>query len=139
MENLDCEHLMSTAYHPQTDGQTERTIRIIKDMIRSFCNAKGNNWDALLVPLEFAYNNSYQASTQQAPFYLNNGRFPQLPEKLALGLPISSNNAAQHIRRLTRSHASAEKYLVQVISLRLSNLGSRCILHVRCMQTPTGT
>ena len=112
MASLDCNHLMSTAYHPQTDGQSERTIRIVKDMIRSFCNKRGSDWDTLLVPLEFAYNNSFQSSTQNVPFYLNNGRLPIIPEILALGLPTSSNNdTGQRMQRLAKSHALAKKCL----------------------------
>ena len=110
--SLDCNHLMSTAYHPQTDGQTERTIRILKDMIRSFCNKKGNDWDTLLVPLEFAYNNSYQSSTQQTPFYLNNGRLPIIPETLALGFQNASNmDSGRRLQKLAKSHALAKKCL----------------------------
>ncbi len=109
MASLDCNHLMSTAYHPQTDGQTERTIRILKDMIRSFCNKKGNDWDTLLVPLEFAYNNSYQSSTQQTPFYLNNGRLPIIPETLALGFQNASNmDSGRRLQKLAKSHALAK-------------------------------
>ena len=47
---------MSTAYHPQTDGQTERMNRTMEEMLRAFVNEKHDNWDQLLVTAEFAYN-----------------------------------------------------------------------------------
>ena len=59
---------LSTAFHPQTDGQTERTIRTLEDMLRSFVIDFGGNWDAHLPLVEFSYNNSYHTSIQAAPF-----------------------------------------------------------------------
>jgi len=60
---LDTKLSMSTAFHPQTDGQTERANRTFEDMLRSYCDEDHSTWDELLTPLEFAYNNSCQAST----------------------------------------------------------------------------
>ena len=59
---------MSTAFHPQTDGQLERTIHILEDMLRAcFLDLKGS-WDEHLPLVEFAYNNSYQANIQMTPY-----------------------------------------------------------------------
>ena len=73
---------MSTAFHPQTDGQTERANRTIEDMLRSFVNNQHNNWDELLPALEFAYNNSVQRSTGKTPFFLTYGMHPRTPAAL---------------------------------------------------------
>ncbi|KAL4555062.1 hypothetical protein LXL04_037673 [Taraxacum kok-saghyz] len=54
---------MSTAYHPQTDGQSERTIQTLEDMLRAFVIDFGNAWDTHLPLIEFSYNNSYHTST----------------------------------------------------------------------------
>nr|GFC47719.1 reverse transcriptase domain-containing protein [Tanacetum cinerariifolium] len=62
--NLD----MSTAYHPQTDGQSERTIQTLEDMLRAYVIDFGNGWDKHLPLAEFSYNNSYDASIKAAPF-----------------------------------------------------------------------
>ena len=62
-------HCKSTAYHPQSDGQTERMNRILEDMLRHYVNPKQNNWDELLSAAEFAVNKAYQASIQDTPFY----------------------------------------------------------------------
>ncbi|GJY97266.1 putative reverse transcriptase domain-containing protein [Tanacetum coccineum] len=62
--NLD----MSTAYHPQTDGQSERTIQTLKDMLRACVIDFGKGWVNHLPLVEFSYNNSYHASIKAAPF-----------------------------------------------------------------------
>jgi transposase InsO family protein len=58
----------STAYHPQTDGQTERVNQILEDMLRAFVLAYGTKGEDCLPFVEFSYNNGYQASLQMAPF-----------------------------------------------------------------------
>ena len=58
----------STAFHPQTDGQSERTIQTLEDMLRACVMEFKGSWDTHLAPMEFAYNNSYQAIIEMAPF-----------------------------------------------------------------------
>ncbi|GJR03090.1 putative reverse transcriptase domain-containing protein [Tanacetum coccineum] len=59
---------MSTAYHPETDGQSERTIQTLKDMLRSCVIDFGKGWERHLPLVEFSYNNSYHASIKATPF-----------------------------------------------------------------------
>ena len=59
---------MSTVFHPQTDGQSERTIQVLKDMLRACVLDHKGSWDEHLPLVEFAYNNSYQASIHMAPY-----------------------------------------------------------------------
>ncbi|GJU08282.1 putative reverse transcriptase domain-containing protein [Tanacetum coccineum] len=59
---------MSIAYHPQTDGQSERTIQTLEDMLRACVIDFGNGWVKHLPLVEFSYNNSYHASIKAAPF-----------------------------------------------------------------------
>ena len=59
---------LSTAYHPQTDGQTERTIQTLEDMLRACVIEFKGNWDTHLPLIEFSYNNSYHTSIQCAPY-----------------------------------------------------------------------
>jgi len=68
----------STAYHPQTDGQTERVNQEMEQFIRIFTNYKQNDWDDLLPAAEFAYNNHIHSSTQQVPFMTDTGRLPRM-------------------------------------------------------------
>ncbi|KAJ9544791.1 hypothetical protein OSB04_024498 [Centaurea solstitialis] len=65
---------LSTAYHPQTDGQTERTIQTLGDMLRACVLEFGGSWDDHLPLVEFSYNNSYHASIQCAPYEALYGR-----------------------------------------------------------------
>ena len=76
MARIKCSQAMSTARHPQTDGQTERANRTLKEMLRSYVNHKQDDWDEYLAPLEFAYNNARQTSTGHSPFFLNYGQHP---------------------------------------------------------------
>ncbi|GKB21090.1 putative reverse transcriptase domain-containing protein [Tanacetum coccineum] len=81
--NLD----MSTAYHPQTDGQSERTIQTLEDMLRACVIDFGNSWDRHLPLVEFSYNNSYHASIKAAPYealYERKCRSPVSPWKGAV-------------------------------------------------------
>ncbi|GJW27747.1 putative reverse transcriptase domain-containing protein [Tanacetum coccineum] len=65
---------MSTAYHPETDGQSERTIQTLEDMLRACVIDFGSSWDRHLPLVEFSYNNSYHASIKAAPFEALYGR-----------------------------------------------------------------
>ncbi|GJS05990.1 reverse transcriptase domain-containing protein [Tanacetum coccineum] len=65
---------MSTAYHPQTDGQSERTIQTLEDMLRACVMDFGGSWDTHLPLIEFSYNNSYHKSIKCAPFEALYGR-----------------------------------------------------------------
>ena len=65
---------MSTTFHPQTDGQSERTIQLLEDMLRACVLDHKDSWEEHLPLVEFAYNNSYQASIQMAPYEALYGR-----------------------------------------------------------------
>ena len=68
---------MSSAYHPQTDGSTERANRTITQMLRQCIDVDQKNWVAKLPMIQFATNPARSASTGYAPFFLNNGRMPR--------------------------------------------------------------
>ena len=59
---------MSTVFHPQTDSRSERTIQVIEDMLRACVLDLKGSWEEQLPLVEFAYNNSYQASIQMEPY-----------------------------------------------------------------------
>ncbi|GJU02294.1 putative reverse transcriptase domain-containing protein [Tanacetum coccineum] len=65
---------ISTAYHPQTDGQSERTIQTLEDMLRACVLDFEGSWDAYLSLVEFSYKNSYHSSVRCAPFEALYGR-----------------------------------------------------------------
>jgi hypothetical protein len=70
---------MSSAYHPQSDGNTERVNRVMEDVLRHFIDASQTNWAALLPLVEFAINDSWHESINAIPFAVVYGRRPPLP------------------------------------------------------------
>lgn len=109
---LGVQQLMSTAYHAQTDGQTERTNRIMEDCLRHFVSANQDNWDMLLPMVEFAINNAVQESTRETPFFLNYGMHPQSP--FSIQLPVfhsESPSAHQFAQTLDTALQHARKCL----------------------------
>ena len=76
-EKLGIERRLSTAFHPQTDGQTERTNAILEQYLRAYINYQQDNWNEYLPLAEFAYTNGYQETIKTTPFYANYGRNPE--------------------------------------------------------------
>ncbi|KAG4039403.1 hypothetical protein PC123_g25047 [Phytophthora cactorum] len=74
---------MSTADHPQTDGQTERVNRVLGDLLKSYAHSF-QQWSDCLPMAEFAINSSVHASTGHTPFYVNAMRHPRLPSMLGM-------------------------------------------------------
>ncbi|CAI7913693.1 unnamed protein product [Closterium sp. NIES-54] len=72
---------MSSAYHPQTDGQTERLNQIVEQLLRAACKDDINKWDLHLPVLEFAYNYAKHAAAGETPFFLCYGRHPLTPQQ----------------------------------------------------------
>jgi transposase InsO family protein len=78
-ETLDTQLCFSSAYHPQTVGQTERVNQILEDMLRASAMQYGRSWDKSLPYAEISYNNSYQESLKMVPFKMLYGRRCQTP------------------------------------------------------------
>ena len=74
---LGVKRRMSTAYHPQTDGQMERTNQVLEGYLRTFVNYDQDNWYQLLQLAEHAYNNSATNAHKMTPFFANYGFHPQ--------------------------------------------------------------
>ncbi|SAM05196.1 hypothetical protein [Absidia glauca] len=68
---------LSTAFHPQSDGQTERINSTLEQYLRMYTNYQQDDWCELLPLAEFSYNNAVQSSTQCSPFYANQGNHPR--------------------------------------------------------------
>ncbi|KAF1333232.1 Pol protein, partial [Globisporangium splendens] len=78
---LDTKLSMSTAAHPETDGQTERVNRVLEDVLRSYATSF-KEWSDYLPLAEFALNNSTHVSTGHSPFYVNYGIHPRVPASI---------------------------------------------------------
>ncbi|KAL0554785.1 hypothetical protein IC582_008713 [Cucumis melo] len=113
----------STAFHPQTDGQTERLNQVLEDMLRACALEFPGSWDSHLHLMEFAYNNSYQATIGMAPFEALYGKCCRSPvcwgevgEQRLMGpeLVQSTNEAIQKIRSRMHTAQSRQKSYADV-------------------------
>jgi hypothetical protein len=86
-QQLGTKLAMSSANHPQTDGQTERLNRTLEDMLRCTVSFQQDDWDLQFPLVEFAYNNAVNAATGFTPFYVDTGRHPRTPQDNVLDLP----------------------------------------------------
>jgi hypothetical protein len=87
---LGTRSVFSTAFHPQTDGQTERVNRIVEDMLRHYVSPTQHNWDVNVPAAELAYNNAYQESVRTTPFRLMYGEDPIEPFAVISGTTFPS-------------------------------------------------
>lgn len=75
---LDMRLHFTSGYHPEGDGQTERTNQTLEQYLRVYCNYQQDNWSELLPLAEFAYNNAPSATTGISPFFANKGYHPNI-------------------------------------------------------------
>jgi hypothetical protein len=110
--------IRSSAYHPQTDGQTERVNQILEDMLRACVIQYGKSWDHCLPLAEFSYNNSFQSSLQMAPFEALYGRrcrtplsWSQVGERKIFGpdLVTEAEAKVKHIQNNLKAAQSRQK------------------------------
>ena len=129
---LGSEVNLSTAHHPQSDGQSEREIQTLITALRSYVNTMGDDWDEYLPALELAFNSKQQASTGAAPFTLVYGTEARLPIDCALddARPASVPAAGQRAERMRRAldHARSQAELAQAKQKRLADRHRRLLL-----------
>jgi RNase H-like domain found in reverse transcriptase/Reverse transcriptase (RNA-dependent DNA polymerase)/Integrase zinc binding domain/Chromo (CHRromatin Organisation MOdifier) domain len=102
---------LSTAYHPQSDGQTERINSVLEQYLRIFCDYQQDNWVELLPMAEFTYNNAKHASTQVSPFYANYGFHPRLSIDVESPKRHQNPAADEWINHLHRVHRALPEAL----------------------------
>ncbi|KAL0556754.1 hypothetical protein IC582_005270 [Cucumis melo] len=134
----------STAFHPQTDGQTERLNQVLEDMLRACALEFPGSWDSHLHLMEFAYNNSYQATIGMAPFEALYGKCCRSPvcwgevgEQRLMGpeLVQSTNEAIQKIRSRMHTAQSRQKSYADVRRKDLKfEVGDKVFLKVAPMR-----
>ena len=95
---------LSTSFHPQTDGQTERMNQTVEQYLRIYCNYQQDNWYDYLSLAEFAYNNAYQSSIKCSPFYANYGFNPQFHVNLQQTDAEHIPAAKEYAERLLQHH-----------------------------------
>jgi len=139
---------MSTAYHPQSDGTTERVNKTLEQMLRNYVGYLQDDWDKHLAPLEFAYNNAPQRATGISPFFLNSGQNPNVPSNLLKPeeSPVQAvEDFAQHMAFL---HKVAQEEIIQAQAAQqvladqkrkeiILNVGEEVLLSGKHFQTAT--
>jgi transposase InsO family protein len=117
---------MSTARHPQSDGQTEREIRTLVTALRAYCNENQDDWDDHLDMLELGFNCAVQASTQRSPYELLYGQKPRLPIDAALVAIAPRNPAAiDRAHRMTEALDFAREHLEKAQQRQVRNADRR--------------
>ena len=109
---LGIETKLSTAYHPETDGQTERTNQKLEQYLRMYVNHRQNNWAKWLATAEFAFNNKVHTATKMSPFQTNYGREPRM------GFDIrkkeKNEKAEEFVKEMKERHEEAKAALVKL-------------------------
>jgi hypothetical protein len=113
-ELLNIKSKMSTAYHPQTDGQTERTNQTLEAYLRAYINYQQDDWVTWLPIAEFAYNNAKHAGTTVSPFFANYGYHPRMTASLDQEVP--SAEAHDFAESLDKLHAYVREELAKAQS-----------------------
>ena len=111
-ELLQTQVKLSTAYHPQTDGQTERMNRLLEETLRHYVSPTQTDWDTHLPLIEFAVNNARNASIGASPFELYSPHAPRIPGTLAVPrkeVPDAQNFASSMKERLQRATACLQR------------------------------
>ena len=131
---------LSTAFHPQTDGQSERTIQTLEDMLRACVLSWKGSWEDHLALVEFAYNNSYHASIKMAPYEALYGRKCVSPlcwdssgERAVLG-PEIVQQTAEKVREIRQNMLAAQSLQKSYADVRRRELefvvGDQVLLRV---------
>ncbi|WVZ80413.1 hypothetical protein U9M48_027886 [Paspalum notatum var. saurae] len=141
-DSLDTKLRFSTTYHPQTNGQIERTNQILEDMLRACAIQYGTSWDKCLPYAEFSYNNSYQASLKKSPFealYGKRCRTPlfwnQTSEKQVFG-PDMIQDAEQQLRIVQKNLRVAQSKQRSYADVRRRGLSFKVDDHVYLKVSP---
>jgi len=116
---LNIMQAMSIAYHPQTDGQTERANRVLEEMLRHYVSPTHDDWDEHLDMVEFAINDAWQESVHETPFMLTYGQHPlnllslQTHSHVPAAVEFTENmqyGTERAVQRLERAQQRQEAY-----------------------------
>jgi hypothetical protein len=106
---LGTAHHTTTAYHPQSDGQTERTNQTLETMLRHYVGSQAHgDWDTCLSAAEFAINNAYTPAIGTTPFLLNYGKEPRIPVSIG---PSKMPKKQEWADRMIYGLAEAKRHL----------------------------
>ena len=118
MRTLKVSTALSSAYHPQTDGQTEKVNHVIGTYLRAFSRHDPDHWDEMLPMGEFAYNSSVHSATGKTPFELDLGYTPRMPVDVTVRSVIGFGSTGKGGSGL--EFADRMKYVVEIAREKLS-------------------
>ncbi|MGQ3285971.1 DDE-type integrase/transposase/recombinase, partial [Bosea sp. (in: a-proteobacteria)] len=124
MTILGVKECKSSAYHPESDGQTERYNRTLEEMLRHYISPAQSDWPFFLSLAEFAVNNSWQESIQSTPFLVNTGQSPLTPALLELPGEVYCPTA----RRLSewwQSNVKQARHFMELAQRRQAHLANK--------------
>ena len=108
---LGIETKLSTAYHPETDSQTERTNQELEQYLRMYVNHRQNNWAEWLAIAEFAFNNKVHTATKTSPFQVNYGREPRMD--FDIRKKGKNEKVEEFVKKMKERHEEARAALVK--------------------------
>jgi hypothetical protein len=103
MEAMGTTRNLSTSFHPETHGQTERTNAILEQYLRAYCNYQQDNWKQLLPIADFCYNNTQSETTKVTPFFANCGYHPRFTPNPG-GIGARCPEVSRYISTLNNLH-----------------------------------
>ncbi|XP_035229279.1 uncharacterized protein LOC118201302 [Stegodyphus dumicola] len=114
-------HLLTTAYHPQTNGLTERFNKTLADMLSMYVDVEQKNWDTILPFVTYAYNSAKQDTTGFSPFFLIYGRDIQAPLDVIFPYSIedSEGSYAQHL--ITRAEEAKQLAKLHILKAQTTD------------------
>ena len=144
---------MSSAYHPQTDGQVERLNRILEDHLRCYVSASQDDWDTKLDTAELCYNTSYQSAIGTSPHMYLTGQKARTPFAMRSQQPpqeLGVPSADEHLQRIIQAQELAHKFLDQATEhmVRTANkrrtpaehkVGDQVLLDTHSLRLPVST
>jgi len=111
MTALGSERKLSTAGHPQTDGQMERINQILEEFLCTFTNYLQDNWADLLPLAEFSYDNAYHSSIKTTPFYTNYGFHP----RYLIDAPEPGKDVEDHLTNIHETSLMVDDVIKEAI------------------------
>ncbi|KAJ1571682.1 hypothetical protein NDA11_007214 [Ustilago hordei] len=143
-DQMGMKHSLSTAYHPQMDGQTERVNQVVEQYLHMYCNYEQNNWAGLLDTAAFVYNNTIHNSIGVSPFFAcygwNPKAHPDIPQHLGVNDPECSEyllDGKEHCKYLQEQIREAQHRTVEQYNRKHKDIEFKLgTININVMMTP---
>lgn len=129
MSRLGIQLRLSTAFHPQTDGQTERVNQVLEQYLRIFTSYNQDDWSSLLPQASLAYNNSIHSATKFTPFYSNFGYHPRWVNELVSSNTTEIPEGARIASSIVDIHKQCSHNIAEVNKLYAKSYNKKRLIH----------